>query len=480
MNRSLWPIFYSILLFICSAQAAVHRVSHDDSSIQYIPSVCNLSCNRVCRNEWWVSCLSDGSASHRTKGNKTEASFSFKGSSVTLYTRTAPDGGKAIIYIDEGDPQAMDTYSPVTNEANPRYTKGGLDPTKTHKISVVYDVHAFTNDVERFVDVRYFDYDDGVGNGSSNNQGSSSAPLDSQRTSSTATSTPSGTNTVSGSLTASNSARTSPSQTLSDVGPVGASFSTDGAQSSNGVDSNSAAIGSSPGSKIVLSKASVAGIVLGSIALAAVIFLCLFLFFRRRMRTRRDGFHSNFGTPHGFASLVNKERPRDQDLNTARTSRTPSVIRSPFEETQTDHPTTFHDSTSSLQLHNLSHQRGKRQDTVHTPSFRNPTNHGDQRVIRQNQEESFTVVTDDVSESVMSPTVASPLNPQNEPHATRQWSRLLSQPVRPESGEAFGEKGRRMLSPPQIQVGGDDSDETVSNVTENTRSPGTPPPMYTR
>jgi hypothetical protein len=105
--------------------------------------------------------LSDGSASHRTKGNNTSSNFSFQGSSVTWYTRTANDGGKAVVYIDGSEPVSLDTNSPVVNEANPLYTKSGLDPTKVHTISVEYDIAAFTEQYERFVDVRYFEYDDG-------------------------------------------------------------------------------------------------------------------------------------------------------------------------------------------------------------------------------------------------------------------------------------------------------------------------------
>lgn len=82
---------------------------------------------------------------------------------MTWYTRTANDGGKAIVYIDGAQPTAVDTNSPVVNEANPVYTRSGLDPTKVHTISVVYDLAAFTEQIERFVDVCYFEYDDGGG-----------------------------------------------------------------------------------------------------------------------------------------------------------------------------------------------------------------------------------------------------------------------------------------------------------------------------
>jgi hypothetical protein len=93
---------------------------------------------------------------------------------VTWYTRTANDGGKAVVYIDGADPQSLDTNSPVVNEANPLYTKSGLDPTKVHTISVVYDIKAFTEQYERFVDVHYFEYDDG---GDAASQSSSITPV---------------------------------------------------------------------------------------------------------------------------------------------------------------------------------------------------------------------------------------------------------------------------------------------------------------
>jgi len=80
---------------------------------------------------------------------------------VTWYTRTANDGGKADVYIDAIFAQTIDTNSPVVNEANPVFTKSGLDPTQTHTISVLYNLASYTESIERFVDVRYFDYDDG-------------------------------------------------------------------------------------------------------------------------------------------------------------------------------------------------------------------------------------------------------------------------------------------------------------------------------
>jgi hypothetical protein len=56
---------------------------------------------------------------------------------------------------------SVDTNSPVTNEANGIFSKSGLDPTVSHTISVVYDINAFNDNIERFVDVHYFEYEDG-------------------------------------------------------------------------------------------------------------------------------------------------------------------------------------------------------------------------------------------------------------------------------------------------------------------------------
>lgn len=115
----------------------------------------------------WIPCaLSDGTFSHRTKGNNTSVNYSFKGSKITWYTRTANDGAKAVVYIDDVEAARIDTNTPTTNEENPVFTKSGLDPTVTHRISVLFDLTAFTEAYERFIDVHAFEYDDGVGTGS--------------------------------------------------------------------------------------------------------------------------------------------------------------------------------------------------------------------------------------------------------------------------------------------------------------------------
>jgi hypothetical protein len=51
LTPPLFTIFY-LLSLLYFASAAVHRVAHDDPNVQYIPSVCDLDCTRVCRNEW--------------------------------------------------------------------------------------------------------------------------------------------------------------------------------------------------------------------------------------------------------------------------------------------------------------------------------------------------------------------------------------------------------------------------------------------
>jgi hypothetical protein len=42
------------LSLIPSADAAIHRIAHDDSRISYYPSVCNLDCTRVCQDQWYA------------------------------------------------------------------------------------------------------------------------------------------------------------------------------------------------------------------------------------------------------------------------------------------------------------------------------------------------------------------------------------------------------------------------------------------
>jgi hypothetical protein len=277
-----------------------------------------------------------------------------------------------------------------------------------------------------------------------------------------------------------NPTQTSSSRGLTDVGPAGISFSGSSSQSSDGANPNTAAIGSSPTNKIELSTASIVGIILGALALGAVCFLCFFWVLRKRMTARRDGFKSRFGTQHAFSALKSKERLREPGLNTARTSRAPSIA-SPFEENSANlSSSTPHDSVTSLQLYELSHQRGTRNEAGYILPWRIPTKYTDQRVVRQNppQEEGTTVITEDVSETVMSPTVNSSLPPQNGPRSTGEWGRVLGEPMLSESGETFREKGPRILSPPQSQIADNPGDEVVSGITETVRS-GTPPPMYT-
>ena len=116
----------------------------------------------------WPTCaLADGTKSMRTKGGDTSANFSFKGSSITWYTRTTTVGARASVYIDNVLAATVDTSSPTTNEANPIFTKSGLDPTSSHVISVVFNNADFTDDrlAEKFIDIHAFEYDDGVGAG---------------------------------------------------------------------------------------------------------------------------------------------------------------------------------------------------------------------------------------------------------------------------------------------------------------------------
>ncbi|KAG8802368.1 hypothetical protein FRC16_009811 [Serendipita sp. 398] len=287
---------HSLLWFILLHQlhfafSAIQQVPHNDPSIQYLPKVCDLDCTRVCAREWWLSCLSNGGASHRTKGNGTSANFSFRGTSVTWYTRTAPDGGKATVYINSADPTPIDTNSPVTIEANPVYTKSGLDGTRTQMISIVYDVVAFTESYERFVDIHHFEYDDSSGG----NQASASAAATTSRASTTQSGVSSSTAVSAGSTSADTRNTTlSQSQTqsgnatqdisLNALYPTLLSLGDTVIPTVSSDMANSANIDSQTRSGLQLSPASIAGVVFGASG-----FLLLTAIFIWCVRLRRKG-----------------------------------------------------------------------------------------------------------------------------------------------------------------------------------------------
>lgn len=283
LSFTIYALISAITLSLTpSVDAAIYRIAHDNSQISYIPSVCDLDCTRVCRNQWWLSCLSNNSASHRTKGNNTSSNFSFQGSSVTWYTRTANDGGKAVVYIDGAQPTSVDTNSPVVNEANPVYTKSGLDPTKVHTISVVYDPAAFTEQIERFVDVCYFEYDDG---GGSSGTTLAQNPVATPATTTTASGSAAA-NTLSPSPSSSPVSSTSSGTTSSELtarpsslAPVLVTFS-NGTIQTVAVSGNSARVPTSD----TVSTGAIAGIVLGVAAVLCVFTVGCFFFGKRQQR----------------------------------------------------------------------------------------------------------------------------------------------------------------------------------------------------
>ncbi|KAG9029104.1 hypothetical protein FS842_004658, partial [Serendipita sp. 407] len=211
LNTLLFLVFVFHLSF---GSAAVHSVPHNDPRISYLPSVCDLDCSRVCRNQWWLSCLSDGSASHRTKGNETSSNFSFRGSSVTWFTRRFPQGGKAVVYIDATDAQLVDTSSPITVESYAIFTKSGLDATRDHMISIVYDTSSFVSNDDRFVDIHHFEYDDAGSVAAASSASSSGQP---------ASSTQMGSSIVSGTNSAGSTATTGRNASIQASGSAGAS-----------------------------------------------------------------------------------------------------------------------------------------------------------------------------------------------------------------------------------------------------------------
>ncbi|CCA74806.1 hypothetical protein PIIN_08775 [Serendipita indica DSM 11827] len=238
--------------------------------------------------QWWLSCLSGGGSSHRTKGNNTEASFSFRGSSVTWYTRTAPDGGIALVYIDEAlPPTRINTYSPVVDEAKPIFSRANLDPSTTHKITVQYDASTYveTNTNEKFVDVCYFEYDDSGGSGGSG----ASAPATTISGSTSSSSSSSGTRSTSTTASSISSSRTGTSGTTSLTGTLSngqlVSLESGVGHTASVAGGQSAAVGNvsqggGGGSGVPVS--ALVGFALGVVFIGAL--LALFWFWRRRKR----------------------------------------------------------------------------------------------------------------------------------------------------------------------------------------------------
>ncbi|KAG8831280.1 hypothetical protein FRC18_006812 [Serendipita sp. 400] len=193
--------------------------------------------------------------------------------------------------MNSADPTPIDTNSPVTIEANPVYTKSGLDGTRTHMISIVYDVVAFTESYERFVDIHHFEYDDSSGG----NQASASAAATTSRASTTQSGVSSSTAVSTGSTSADTRNTTlSQSQTQSGNATQDISLNALYPTLPNLGDTviptvssdmaNSANIDSQTRSGPQLSPASIAGVVFGASG-----FLLLTAIFLWCVRLRRKG-----------------------------------------------------------------------------------------------------------------------------------------------------------------------------------------------
>lgn len=98
----------------------------------------------------------------QTKGNSTSASFSFRGSGITWYTRTGPDNGRALVSIDNTLPLIVDTNS--TTELGPVaiFQVANLNASEVHVINVTYDTETYVENTKRFVEILYFEYDDSM------------------------------------------------------------------------------------------------------------------------------------------------------------------------------------------------------------------------------------------------------------------------------------------------------------------------------
>lgn len=295
------------LLSLVSVEAATHMVYHD-GGIVYNPSTCDLDCTRVCRNEWWISCaLTDGRLSHRTKGNNTSANFSFKGSSVTWYTRTSNDGGKAKVYIDDVFDRDIDTNTPTTNDVNPIYTKSGLDPSVTHTISVVYNLAAFTEAYERFVDIHGFEYDDGVGSGGTS---PTTAQTPSSSNTGASSTTSSSTTSRSSSSVSTNSNGTQSATSMSSystIAPVLVTFNNGTVETILAGD-----ISGAPGAgSTSVSTTALVGAVLGTIIAMLIFAFCFFFIRRRRREAARMAYISKEGSgqspPGPYPDSPNRE-----------------------------------------------------------------------------------------------------------------------------------------------------------------------------
>ncbi|KAG8854921.1 hypothetical protein FRB91_002981 [Serendipita sp. 411] len=307
LNTLLFLVFVFHLSF---GSAAVHSVPHNDPRISYLPSVCDLDCSRVCRNQWWLSCLSDGSASHRTKGNETSSNFSFRGSSVTWFTRRFPQGGKAVVYIDATDAQLVDTSSPITVESYAIFTKSGLDATRDHMISIVYDTSSFVSNDDRFVDIHHFEYDDAGSVAAASSASSSGQP---------ASSTQTGSSIVSGTNSAGSTATTGRNASIQASGSAGASQpgSLESLVLSLGSPSESASPGGTDSVNVAshngnnsqkLGPGSIIGVVFGGLGFLLV--TAIFLWYARQ---RKRKFSSDYGTNQSFKHREIPELDNDKD-----------------------------------------------------------------------------------------------------------------------------------------------------------------------
>ncbi|KAG8834613.1 hypothetical protein FRC17_008094 [Serendipita sp. 399] len=257
--------------------------------------------------------------------------------------------------------QHIDTYSPVTVESQNIYTKSGLDPSRDHRISVLFDTASFVSDrsQERFVDIHHFEYDD---SGSSSGSGSGSSASTALIPSGSQSTLP----LVSGSQRSTISGQTiSPlsggSQATTNTGALQSLHVSLGSQTgsvlaSGGADlANVASTGGNQNQK--LSPGAIIGVVFGALVLLLV--TAIFLWFVRQKR-RQNG-----------AEFKHQEIPEmDEDKNLRTYQREPgmelqarSPVRSPARSTRSaesphqsisrypplgpDHP---HQTTSTLDL----------------------------------------------------------------------------------------------------------------------------------
>ncbi|KAG8833565.1 hypothetical protein FRC17_010447 [Serendipita sp. 399] len=256
--------------------------------------------------------------------------------------------------------QHIDTYSPVTVESQNIYTKSGLDPSRDHRISVLFDTASFVSDrlQERFVDIHHFEYDDsgsslGSGSGSSASTAPSASPSGSQSTSPL----------VSGSQrsTASGQTISGVSQETTNTGALQSLHVSLGSQTGSVLTSGSADLanvastGGNQNQK--LSPGAIIGVIFG--ALVFLLVTAIFLWFVRQKR-RQNGVEFKH---HEIPEMDEDKDSRAYQREPGMELQARSPVRSPARSTHSaesphqsisrhpplapDHP---HQTTSTLDL----------------------------------------------------------------------------------------------------------------------------------